>query len=62
WEVFLSKNIFRRIHRSTIINLEYVEKIEKFFRRSFIVQLKNTKQPFIISQRYSTKLRVKNLF
>ncbi|PIP77384.1 MAG: hypothetical protein COW85_09255 [Ignavibacteria bacterium CG22_combo_CG10-13_8_21_14_all_37_15] len=54
--------MFRRIHRSTIINLEYVEKIEKFFRRSFIVQLKNTKQPFIISQRYSTKLRVKNLF
>lgn len=62
WEAFLPKNIFLRIHRSTIINLEYVEKIEKFFKRSFIVHLKNIKQPFIISQRYSTKLRAKNLF
>jgi len=62
WEAFLPKNIFLRIHRSTIINLEYVEKIEKFFKRSFIVHLKFIKQPFIISQRYSAKLKAKNLF
>lgn len=62
WEAFLPKNIFLRIHRSTIINLAHVEKIEKFFKRSFIVHLRNIKQPFIISQRYSAKLRAKNLF
>ncbi|MFA7421158.1 MAG: response regulator [Melioribacteraceae bacterium] len=61
WESVLPDNMFIRIHRSTIINFEHVDRIEKFYDRSYLVYLKNIKQPFIISQRYLTKLK-KSLF
>ncbi|MDP1677321.1 MAG: LytTR family DNA-binding domain-containing protein [Bacteroidota bacterium] len=62
WEKFLPHSTFLRIHRSTIINLDFVVKIEKFFKRSYIVHLKNIKQPFTISQRFAAKLKSHNLF
>lgn len=61
WENVLPNTMFIRIHRSTIINYEHVDRIEKFYARSYLVYLKNIKQPFVISQRYLTKLK-KNLF
>ncbi len=61
WESVLPDSMFIRIHRSTIINFEHVDRIEKFYDRSYLVYLKNIKQPFIISQRYLTKLK-KSLF
>ncbi|MFA7288079.1 MAG: response regulator [Melioribacteraceae bacterium] len=61
WESVLPNTMFIRIHRSTIINYEHVDRIEKFYARSYLVYLKNIKQPFVISQRYLTKLK-KNLF
>lgn len=61
WESALPDSMFIRIHRSTIINFEHVDRVEKFYDRSYLVFLKNIKQPFIISQRYLTKLK-KNLF
>lgn len=57
WESLLPNNTFVRIHRSTIINLEYIDRIEKFFNRSYVVYLKNIKQPFTISQRYFSRLK-----
>lgn len=62
WEKLLPASTFLRIHRSTLINLDYVIKIEKFFKRSYIVHLKGIKQPFTISQRYTAKLKSHNLF
>ncbi|MDX9924848.1 MAG: response regulator [Ignavibacteriaceae bacterium] len=61
WESVLPNTMFIRIHRSTIINYEHVDRIEKFYARSYLVYLKNIKQPFVISQRYLSKLK-KNLF
>ncbi|MGE5497420.1 MAG: LytR/AlgR family response regulator transcription factor [Syntrophothermus sp.] len=57
WEELLPEKIFIRIHRSTIINTNYVKKIEKWFNRSYIVYMKNTEQTFTISQRYAVKLK-----
>ena len=57
WESILPDKKFLRIHRSTIINIDYLEKMETWFNSSFIVHLKNTEKPVIISRRYSTKLR-----
>lgn len=57
WEEQLPENIFLRIHRATIINIDQIEKIEKWFNRSYLVHLKSSKEEFIISQRYSTKIR-----
>lgn len=59
WESRLPGEYFLRIHRSTIINTEYIEKVEKWFNYSHKLFLKNVKDPFIISQRYSRKLRKK---
>lgn len=57
WEEILPDNSFLRIHRSTLINTDYLQKIEKWYNSSFIVRLKNVNDPFIISKRYAAKLR-----
>ncbi len=55
WEKLLPNTHFERIHRSTIINLEFVSKIEKSFNNTCKVYLKNIKQYFQMSQRYTSK-------
>lgn len=57
WESLLPEEIFIRIHKTTIINLNYVKKFEKWFDYSFRVFLDNIDIPFIVSRRYSAKLR-----
>ncbi|MGE5499056.1 MAG: LytR/AlgR family response regulator transcription factor [Syntrophothermus sp.] len=62
WEEMLPSRHFLRIHRSTIINIEYIKKIEKWFNHSFRVHMDAVPEPFIVSRRYSTKLRSQNNF
>lgn len=57
WEILLPEKNFARIHRTTIVNLEAVEKIEKWFNQAYCVFLKSCTEPFIISRRYLKKLR-----
>jgi two-component system, LytTR family, response regulator len=57
WEGRLPEKYFMRIHRSTIINLEYVERVEKWFNYSFQVYLRGITEPFTISRRYATRLK-----
>jgi len=57
WEKKLSPDVFLRIHRSTIINLNFAVRIEKWYNRSFKVYMKGNNQEFIISQRYAVKLK-----
>jgi DNA-binding LytR/AlgR family response regulator len=57
WELQLPESIFLRIHRSTIINLNYMEKIEKWYNRSYVIYLKNYPDKFIVSQRFAAKLK-----
>ena len=57
WEVRLPSKLFIRIHRSTIINTEFITKIEKLATNSYLIRLKDEKEPFVISKRYSSKLR-----
>ncbi len=57
WEKQLPENVFLRIHRSTIINLNQIEKIEKWYNRSYVVHLKNIDENFVISQRYASKIK-----
>ena len=58
WEEMLPEN-FLRIHRSTIINLNHVLKVEKWFKRSYKVQMMHTSESFIISQRYSSLIKAR---
>lgn len=56
WEEMLPDN-FLRIHRSTIINLNHILKVEKWFKRSYKVHMMHTNENFIISQRYSSIIK-----
>jgi len=60
WEERLPINFFCRIHRSSIINNEFIEKIDKYFNNSYKISLKGVKDPLIISRRYAK--RIKGLF
>ena len=57
WEGRLPENHFCRIHRSTIINLDYIAKVEKWFNNSYRLHLKGLETPMIMSRRYASKLK-----
>ncbi|MCX6150064.1 MAG: LytTR family DNA-binding domain-containing protein [Ignavibacteriales bacterium] len=57
WETLLPEKYFVRIHRSTIINLEYVDKFEKSANRVYKVFISDYSKPIIMSRRFSTKFK-----
>jgi DNA-binding LytR/AlgR family response regulator len=59
WEEHLPASTFLRIHRSFLINLNHVTKIEKWFNHAFRVFLKDVDEPLVMSRRYSTQLRAR---
>ena len=56
WETMLPEGNFIRIHRATIINIDGIEKVEKWFQRGYIVKIKGIPDGFEISRRYYSKL------
>ncbi|MFC2103683.1 LytR/AlgR family response regulator transcription factor [Bacteroidota bacterium] len=59
WESKLPDNSFVRIHRKTIINLDYVSHVEEWFNYSYKVYLKEIDEPLVISRRYASKLKAR---
>lgn len=59
WEEILPEGSFIRIHRSVIVNLNYVEKFSKWSSGTYKVYIKDTEDSFVLSQRYATLLRSK---
>lgn len=59
WGRRLPADDFRRIHRSTIVNLRHVERFDESPRRRFLVYMKNIREPFEMSRRYAADLRRK---
>jgi len=59
WESKLPDNCFVRIHRKTIINLDYVSHVEEWFNYSYKVYLKDIDEPLVISRRYASKLKAR---
>jgi DNA-binding LytR/AlgR family response regulator len=57
WENMLPLSFFIRIHRATIINIENIEKVDRWFQRSYRVKLKGISESFEISRRYYSKIR-----
>jgi len=57
WEKILPETIFKRIHRSYIINLEYVEKIDKCKNGSLKLTLENIPQEFTVSRRFAGNIK-----
>jgi two-component system, LytTR family, response regulator len=59
WEMRLPPSNFCRIHRSTIINMDYIERIEEWFNYSYHVYLRGQESPLVISRRYAAVLKHK---
>lgn len=57
WEARLPQNYFIRIHRTTIINVDYVEKIEEWFNYNYRVYLRGVEKPLAMSRRSLSKLK-----
>jgi DNA-binding LytR/AlgR family response regulator len=57
WVETLPSKDFLRIHRATIVNMSFLEKIEKSGNRNYDVYLKNISTPFPLSQRYGNIMR-----
>ncbi len=57
WEQILPEKYFVRIHRSTIVNFDFVDKVRKCKNYTHEVFVKGIDQPFSISRRYATKLK-----
>lgn len=53
WEEILPKKHFLRIHRSSIVNLNYVENIEKMDNNTYEVKIKGIEQNVSMSRRFA---------
>jgi two-component system LytT family response regulator len=59
WETRLPQAFFNRIHRTTIVNMEFVDRLEEWFNNSYRVYMKGIEEPYVMSRRYVTKLKQK---
>lgn len=57
WESVLPKDVFIRIHRSTIVNIRQITELTKWSSNTMKVYLDGTDKTFFISQRYLKKVR-----
>ncbi len=57
WEDLLPNDYFVRIHRSTIVNFEYVDQVKKCRNYTHLVYVRGIDKPFVMSRRYAARLR-----
>ena len=57
WEQRLPEQHFVRIHRSSIVNLEYVERLEPWSHGSHRVYMRGVAEPLTMSRRFAARLR-----
>jgi two-component system LytT family response regulator len=57
WEERLPERHFVRIHRSTIINLDFVDRVDEWSHGSVMVFLRGIQEPFTMSRRYGARVR-----
>jgi two-component system LytT family response regulator len=60
WQEELPDNNFVRIHRSSIVNIEHVDHIEKKSDTGHLAFLKNKQEPIEVSRRYAKRLKSLN--
>lgn len=59
WEKLLPNKNFFRIHRATIINSDFIVKIEKYKSNLLKIFLENDNEPYISSRRNTSNLKTK---
>lgn len=58
WEKKLPLDQFVRTHRSTIVNLEYVEDVTPTTNNAFLVYMQGQPEPLRMSRRYASKIKL----
>ena len=59
WENRLPEQHFCRIHRSTILNINKIDRIEPWYNQSYHVHLNGIENPFTMSRRYFKNIKKK---
>lgn len=59
WETRLPEQLFCRIHRSSIVNIEQINSIEPWYNQAYLVALNGIEKPLVMSRRYFS--RIKNI-
>ena len=57
WAARLPENAFARVHRSTIVNLEFVDRVEEWSHFSYRLYLRGLAEPVTMSRRYAGQLK-----
>ena len=57
WEARLPERSFARVHRSVIVNLEYVTRVDEWSHASYLVHLRGVPEPVPMSRRYGIRVR-----
>lgn len=57
WMARLPSPPFQQIHRSTVVNMEMVERIAEHMPRSYQVWLRGQREPVVMSRRFAQRLR-----
>lgn len=57
WEKRLDSGDFVRVHRSAIVNLKHVERIEPWFQYSYRIRMRGFAEPVVMSRRHANRLR-----
>ncbi|HVG38561.1 MAG TPA: LytTR family transcriptional regulator DNA-binding domain-containing protein [Pyrinomonadaceae bacterium] len=59
WERRLPAKHFQRILRNCIVNLEAIERVERWFNRTYRLYLKNSPAPLSVSRRHAAALKTR---
>lgn len=57
WEGTLPAAIFIRIHKSFLVNMKHIKKVEKWFNGTLKLYLHNYTESLIVSRRYAARLK-----
>ena len=57
WEQRLPEQDFVRIHRSTIVHMGHVERVEDWFHAAYRVYVRGIAEPFVMSRRYASRIK-----
>ena len=57
WDERLPERNFCRIHRSTIVNLSFINSVEEWFNQAYSVKVKGIEKPFTMSRNYAAKIK-----
>lgn len=58
WESLLPENTFRRVHKSAIVNLNFIERISKWSSGTYLIHIKDMEKTLTISQRYAKEINL----